>query len=477
MTEIPFNRTKIIATIGPACDSYEKLLELAEAGMDVCRLNFSHAEYDTILKILQHIHKINENDAFNIAILADLQGPKLRVGKMPEGGISLKAENTILITNQEIIGTEEKFTLRYPHLAEDLIPGVKILLDDGKLEVLIEESINEHEVKAKILRGGILKSKKGFNIPGAKLSLPALTEKDKKDLEFILTQDIDWVALSFVRSANDVKQLRERISKEGKELRIIAKIEKPEAVDDIDNIISAADGIMVARGDLGIEMPLQAVPVIQKNIIQSCIFAAKPVIVATQMMESMMENTIPNRAEVSDVANAVIDGADAVMLSGETSVGKHPVLTVATMDKIINDVEKDHRPFYRGTKPGKDSTTFIADEVCYTAARISYHLDANGIVVMTQSGSSARKIASYRPHSSLFVFSENTKLLRCLALMWGIRTFYYSDYKSTDQTISDTNRILIKAGLINKGDMLIHTASMPIENRGRANTVRISTIE
>lgn len=477
MSNIPFNRTKIIATIGPACSSYNQLLGLAKAGMDVCRLNFSHGEHEAIHKILQHIHKINEDDAFNIAILADLQGPKLRVGKMPKEGINLKDGNTILITNQEIIGTEEKVTLRYPHLAEDLIPGVKILLDDGKLEVLIEESINDNEVKARIIHGGVLMSKKGFNIPGAKLSLPALTKKDKKDLEFILKQDIDWVALSFVRSANDVKELRNKIRNEGKELRIIAKIEKPEAVDDIDNIISAADGIMVARGDLGIEMPLQVVPIIQKNIIQECIAATKPVIVATQMMESMMENTIPSRAEVSDVANAVIDGADAVMLSGETSVGNHPILTVATMDKIINDVEKDHRPFYRGTKPGKDSTTFISDEVCYTAARISYHLEANGIVVMTQSGSSARKIASYRPHSSLFVFSKNRKLLRCLALMWGIRTFYYSDYKSTDQTISDTNRRLLKEGLINKGDMVIHTASMPIENRGRANTVRISTIE
>ncbi len=477
MSETPLNRTKIIATIGPACSGYKDLLALAEAGMDVCRLNFSHGEHESMNEILEHIHKINESDEFNIAILADLQGPKLRVGIMPEEGVKLEKGKNISITNEEITGTVEKFTLRYPHLKEDLIPGVRILLDDGKMEVEINKAISNNEVEAKIIRGGILKSKKGFNIPGAKLSLPALTEKDENDLQFILNHDIDWIALSFVRSADDVKELRKRICDAGKPHRVIAKIEKPEAVDDIQNIINTADGIMVARGDLGIEMPLQAVPVIQKNIIQKCISAAKPVIVATQMMESMMENTIPSRAEVSDVANAVIDGADAVMLSGETSVGKHPVLTVATMDNIINDVEKDHRPFHKLRKPVENSATFISDEICYSAARISHHLEAKGIVVMTQSGSSARKIASYRPHSNLFIFSENTKLLRCLALLWGVRTFYYSDYVSTDQTISDTMQKLNEAGLVETGDILVHTASMPIENRGRANALKISVIE
>lgn len=473
----PFNRTKIIATVGPACSTYDDLFALAKAGMDVCRLNFSHGEHKFMSEILNHIHKINTKPEFNIAILADLQGPKLRVGLMPEEGVKLEEGKSVIITNEEIMGSTESFTLRYPFLNEDLINGVHILLDDGKLEVKITRKLSKTKVEAEIIRGGILKSKKGFNIPGAKLSLPALTEKDEKDLAFILNHDIDWIALSFVRSANDVKELRKRINNAGKTHRIIAKIEKPEAVDDIENIIDAADGIMIARGDLGIEMPLQAVPVIQKNIIQKCIASAKPVIVATQMMESMMENTIPTRAEVSDVANAVIDGADAVMLSGETSVGKHPVLTVATMDKIINDVEKDQRPFYRGTKPAKNSNTFISDEICYTAARISYHLQAKGIVIMTQSGTSARKIASYRPQSNLFVFSENTKLLRSLALLWGVRTFYYSNYVSTDQTISDTKDILIKAGLVKSGDILIHTASMPIEHRGRANALKISQID
>ena len=476
MNKIAFNKTKIIATIGPACSSFENLKKLADAGMDVCRLNFSHGEHKTFGEIISSIHKLNQDKEYNIAILCDLQGPKLRVGNMPEEGVRLESGKKIIITNNEITGTTDKFTLRYPLLSEDLKKDTKILLDDGKMEVKILSVLNKNEVSAEIIRGGILKSKKGFNLPGAQISLPALTDKDKKDLEYILEQDIDWIALSFVRKAEDVLDLKQRIADKAKNISVISKIEKPEAVKNINSIIEASDGIMIARGDLGIEMPLQEVPIIQKNIIEKCIAVSKPAIVATQMMESMMNNTIPSRAEVSDVANAVIDGADAVMLSGETSVGKYPSLTVATMDKIINDVELDIRPYFRGSRPKKKSKNFIADEICYTASKISAQMKVKGIVIMTQSGSSAQKIASFRPKSNLFIFSENKKLIRKLALIWGIRCFYYSKYQSTDQTISDTNDILEQNEHISKGDIVIHTASMPIEKHGRANTLKISII-
>lgn len=471
-----YNRTKIIATIGPASSSPETLFQLANAGMDVCRLNFSHGKYDVMKSIVDSIKLINEKRDVQLAILADLQGPKLRVGNMPDEGVLLLENETIFITNEDIIGTSKRFTLRYANLSTDLKPGERILLDDGKMEVEIIDIVSSSEISAKVIRGGMLKSNKGFNLPGSSVSLPALTEKDLKDLDFALTLDVDWIALSFVRRAQDVIDLKNYIKASGSEARVIAKIEKPEAVSKLDEIIEVADGIMIARGDLGIELPLQEVPVLQKNIIHKCLIAAKPVIVATQMMESMMENTMPSRAEVNDVANAVIDGADAVMLSGETSVGKHPVETVATMDRIITDVERDSRPYVRGSQPKTGTQSSIADEICYTATRMSAHLKATGIVVMTQSGASALRVSSYRPRSHVFVFSANSKLLRTLSLVWGIRGFHYDDYHSTDQSITDTIEILRFCNCIQQGDILIHTASMPIEKRERANALKISVV-
>lgn len=477
MATVSFNRTKIIATIGPACSTPAQLKELAEAGMDVCRLNFSHGEYKQVAAIVDSVIQLNREEVFSISLMADLQGPKLRVGIMAGDGALLNPGDKVVITNEEIEGNSSRFTLRYPLLSQDLKPGERILLDDGKMEVEISAIVNDKEVEALVIRGGVLKSKKGFNLPGSNVSLPALTEKDLADLKFALSLDVDWVALSFVRRASDVQELKDIIAASGKTARVIAKIEKPEAVANIDTIIDVADAIMIARGDLGIEMPLQEVPILQKNIIQKCIASAKPVIVATQMMESMMESTMPSRAEVTDVANAVIDGADALMLSGETSVGKFPILTVATMDKIITDVERDSRPYIRGTQPKCCGHTFVSDEICYTATRMSAHMSAKGIVVMTQSGSSALRVSSYRPKSPVFVFSENQKLLRTLNLAWGIRGFHYDNYTSTDQSITDTIEMLKAKGIVSVGDVLIHTASMPIGKRERANALKVSVVD
>ena len=476
MSETALNHTKIIATIGPASASPEILHALVKAGMNVCRLNFSHVDYAKATEIIEEIKKINSENLFPVALLADLQGPKLRVGEMGCNGAELKNDALDVITCEECEGTSERFTLRYPMLSRDLQPGEKILLDDGKMEVHITQVLNEKEVEAKVVRGGILKSKKGFNLPGTNVSLPALTEKDLQDLEFALNADVDWVAISFVRREEDVIELKNHIAASGKKARVVAKIEKPEAIEHIDDIIQVADAIMIARGDLGIEMPLQEVPILQKNIIQKTISAAKPVIVATQMMESMMTSTMPSRAEVNDVANAVTDGASAVMLSGETSVGQYPIETVATMHRIIIDVERDSRPYTKGAMPKSEDEVSTAYEISFMASRMAKFMNAKAIVVMTATGSSAVRMSSFRPRSHIFVFSNDRKLLRTLMLAWGLRGFYYDDFKSTDQSICDTIAVLKSHDLVSDGDTIIHTASMPIQLRGTTNTIKVSVV-
>jgi pyruvate kinase len=362
-------------------------------------------------------------------------------------------------------------------LANDVKPGELILIDDGKIELKIERILNETDVEASVVTGGLLKSKKGFNLPHTDVSFPSLTEKDIIDLQFGLENDIEWIGLSFVRKAEDIVDLKARIAAAGKEAKVIAKIEKPEAVANIDEIIEVTDGIMVARGDLGVEMPLQDLPIIQKNIIEKCMKAAKPVIVATQMMESMIVNPTPTRAEVSDVANAVIDGADAVMLSAETSVGEHAIKVVETMEKIIKDVEKDRRVYYKGAKPTSQSETFISDEICFTAVRMSDHLKAKSIVGMTRSGYSALEISSYRPRAEIYIFTNNKPLLKSMSLVWGVRGFFYDKYESTDQTFTDVIEVLQSNGLVKKDDIVIHTASMPIKQKSMANSIKISVVE
>ena len=477
MYKSDFNKTKIVATIGPATSSREMLKSLIMAGVDVCRINSSHGSHEDHLEVIKHIRSINEELNSDVCILQDLQGPKLRIGMVENDGVEIFNNQTLILTSKEMIGNAEKVCIRYTNLAKDMKPGEFILIDDGKIELRIDEVINDYDVKSTVITGGILKSKKGFNLPNTDVSFPSLTEKDLLDLQFGLENNVEWIGLSFVRKASDIVDLKNRIKAAGKDCKVIAKVEKPEAVQNIDDIIAATDGVMVARGDLGVEVPLQDVPIIQKNIIEKCIRSAKPVIVATQMMESMIVNSTPTRAEVSDVANAVIDGADAVMLSAETSVGSFPIKVVETMEKIIRDVEKDRRVYFKGVKPTAQSDTFISDEICFTAVRMSDHLKAKSIVGMTRSGYSALEISSYRPMANIYIFTNNVPLLKTMSLVWGVRGFYYDKYESTDQTFTDVIDVLKANELVQTNDIVIHTASMPIKQKSMANSIKISVVE
>lgn len=477
MYKYNFNKTKIVATIGPATSSKEMLTQLIKAGVDVCRINSSHGTHIDHLQVIKNIRQINKELNSDICILQDLQGPKLRIGIVENDEVFIEKGKKIILTCNEMIGNSEMITIRYIDLAKDVKPGELILLDDGKLELRIDRVINNTDVEATVIEGGSLKSKKGFNLPHTDMSFPSLTEKDLLDLDFALENNVEWIGLSFVRKAEDIIDLKRRIAEKGKDCRVIAKIEKPEAVMNIDEIIAVTDAVMVARGDLGVEMPLQDLPIIQKNIIEKCIKSAKPVIVATQMMESMIYNSTPTRAEVSDVANAVIDGADAVMLSAETSVGAFPIKVVETMEKIVRDVEKDRRVYFKGTKPNAESDTFVSDEICFTAVRMSDHLKAKSIVGMTRSGYSALEISSYRPKADIYIFTNNEVLLKAMSLVWGVRGFYYNDYVSTDQTFTDVIEILKKNELVIDGDIVVHTASMPIHKKSMANSIKISVVD
>lgn len=471
-----FNRTKIVATIGPATAAKENLRKIILAGVDVCRINMSHGSHQEHAQVIQSIREINKELRSNVCILMDLQGPKMRVGIMEENTLLTKDE-IVIITSRDIIGNNKEIPIRLSSLATDVKPGERILLDDGKIHIQILEILNETDVKSIVLQGGILSSKKGFNLPETKLSLPSLTEKDLVDLEFGIQQEVEWIGLSFVRNAECIIDLKNRIAESGKEIMVVAKIEKPEALENIDSIIELSDGIMVARGDLGVEIPIEKVPLAQKNIVDKCIAAAKPVIIATQMMESMIDNALPSRAEVTDVANAVLDGADAVMLSGETSVGKHPELVVQTMEKIIRELEKDKRVYYKGVKPSKDSPIFLSDEICFTAVRMSDHIQAKVIAGMTRSGYTGYKVASFRPEAGIYIFTDNYPLLNRMNLVWGVRGFYYDKFNSTDNTFADVVEILQSRGIVDSGDRVIHTASMPILKKNRTNTIKITLVD
>lgn len=472
-----FNRTKIVATIGPATSSYEMLKAIIEEGVDVCRLNFSHGSYDDHRKVVENIRKVNEDTQSFTSILLDLQGPKLRVGEMENGKIELVTGSTITVTTQETVSTANKVYVKFPGLAKDVLPGERILLDDGKLELEVLRSNGEDEITCFVKFGGPLSSRKGFNLPDTRLSIPAMTEKDKADLIFGLEMKVDWIGLSFVRKAEDIIDLKKMIDDNEWKPRVIAKIEKPEAMDNIDEIIAVTDAVMVARGDLGVEMPMAQVPVIQKRIVKKCIEAGKPVIIATQMMESMITSPSPTRAEVNDIANAVMDGADAVMLSAETSVGAYPILAVRNMQQTVAEAEKTNAPYFKGTRPKENSPTFLSDEICFTAVRISDHLKAEAIVSMTFSGYTAYKISSFRPKANIYIFTSNMRLINTLSLVWGVRAFYYKGFDSTDQSIQEVNTILKQKGLVKLNDIVINTASMPIKERSRTNAIKITEIE
>ena len=472
------HRTKIVATVGPACDTYDKLLDLVRAGVNVFRLNFSHGSHEDKALIIDHIRKINSTEPYNISILGDLQGPKLRVGEIENNALPVVIGDILTFTNEKCIGNLERIYVSYPNLAGDVKIGNVIMIDDGKLEVVVVDITKDGNVKVEVTLGGILSSKKGINLPDTKISLPALTEKDLADLEFIIDQQLDWVALSFVRNVKDIVILRSKLDERKSKTKIIAKIEKPEAVANIRDIIVESDAIMIARGDLGVEMPVEKVPLIQKDIIRKCLHRAKPVIVATQMMESMIDRVKPNRSETTDVANAVLEGADAVMLSGETAAGNHPTLVVQTMRKIIGEVEKEYR-YNReeDLKPQPHSPSFLSDAICYNACKIARDVNAEALIGMTQSGYTAFTLSSYRPKSPLFIFSKEKTLINQLSLSWGVRAFYYAEEESLDGIIEDQINILKERGFIKSGDTVINTGSTPVKLHLPTNTLKITKID
>jgi pyruvate kinase len=470
-------KTKIVATLGPASSDKETLRQMFLEGLNVCRLNFSHGAYEDHAAVIKTIHELNEETGLNVAILADLQGPKIRTDQMTDNGVELITGSEVSVVTEKILGTAERFSINYSQLPQDVTPGERILLDDGKIALEVLSSDGKNEIRLRVIHGGILSSKKGVNFPNTKISMPSLTPKDLLDLEFALDQNVDWIGLSFVRSARDIIELKHIIAARKCKAKVIAKIEKPEAIDDIDEIIKASDGLMVARGDLGVEIPYQNVPIIQKMLINKCILMARPIIVATQMMESMITNITPTRAEVNDVANAVLDGADAVMLSGETSVGKFPVDVIRTMANIVKEMEKFDGIYNKEEIPEKNQERFISDSICFNACRLSQRVEAGAIITMSFSGYTAYKIASQRPKAPIYVFTSNQQILTQLNLVWGVRAFYYDKRISTDHTIADIKYLLKKSGLVQQGDLVINIASIPLEDLGSSNMLKLSYVE
>src|SRR3984885_4442286 len=478
--EHSFHRTKIVATVGPACDTYEKLLELVKAGVNVFRLNFSHGTHEDKAKIIAHIRNINITEPYNICILGDLQGPKLRVGEIKDGALPIAPGDILTFTSREkVVGTKDKIYVSYPNLHNDVEVGNKILIDDGKLEVVVVNITPEGDVKVAVTYGGGLLPKKGVNLPDTKISPPALTEKDIADLAYIIEQKLDWVALSFVRKVEDIIDLKRRLAEKKSQTKVIAKIEMPSALDDLRNIVNHSDAVMVARGDLGVELPVEKVPMAQRDIIRKSIHRAKPVIVATQMMESMIDRVKPNRSEITDVANAVLEGADAVMLSAETATGQHPALVVETMRKIILEVERTEYRYNREEDlvPQPHSPSFLSDAICYNACKLAKDANADAIVGMTQSGYTAFILSSYRPRSPLYIFSKEKTLINQLSLSWGVRAFHYAEEESVDDIIEDQHAILKERKFLKSGDVVINTGSLPIEEHLPTNLLKITKLK
>ena len=475
---MPTNKkTKIVATLGPACSSKEIIKNMIDAGVNVFRINFSHADYADVKERIDIIRGLNEEFGYSTAILADLQGPKLRVGVMKEDVVVSKGDIITFQTAEDIPGTAERVYMNYKEFPRDVKPGEKILLDDGKLMFEALETNGTTEVVCRVIQGGPLKSKKGVNLPNTKVSLPALTKKDVKDALFAIENNVDWIALSFVRTPKDLEELQDMIAKHSEhKIPIIAKIEKPEAVENIDKIVAFCDGLMVARGDLGVEVPAEEVPLIQKKLIHRAKTARIPVIVATQMMETMITSLTPTRAEVNDVANSVMDGADAVMLSGETSVGNYPVEVIETMTKIIKSVEDSPLIQVPHNPPHVRTKRFITKSICFHAAVMANEIKAKAISTLTNSGYTAFQISAWRPTAHILVFTSNKRILTQLNLLWGVRSFYYDKFASTDDTVEDVNMIAKAKGFVDKGDMVINLAAMPIADKGMVNTLRVSDI-
>ena len=476
---MPTNKkTKIVATLGPATSSKDVLRKMLQEGVNVFRINFSHADYEDVKERIQMIRELNDEHGFNAAILGDLQGPKLRVGVMKEEVVVNEGDQIVFATGEEFKGTAERVYMNYDSFPRDVRAGERILLDDGKLIFEVVSTNKKNEVKTKVIQGGPLKSKKGVNLPNTNISLPALTEKDVKDAIFACEIGVDWMALSFVRHAEDLMELQELIKQHSKyKIPIIAKIEKPEGVANIDKIVAYCDGLMVARGDLGVEIPAQEVPLIQKKLVLTAKKARIPVIIATQMMETMITSLTPTRAEVNDVANSVMDGADAVMLSGETSVGQYPVQVIQKMAQILHSVENSplikvpHEPPHVRTK------RYITKAVCFHAAHMANEIKAKAICTLTNSGYTAFQISAWRPEAHILVFTSNRRILNQLSLLWGVKAFYYDKFVSTDETIDDINDIAKRDKFVEVGDFTINLAAMPITAKGMVNTLRVSEIE
>jgi pyruvate kinase len=474
MERVSYNKTKIVATIGPASNNKEMLKALAREGVDVFRLNFSHGKHEDHQKVVNFIREINDELGTHIAILQDLQGPKIRVNEM-EPGVEIKAGDTITITTKEVLGNKDLVSTSYEGLPNDVKVGDMILIDDGKLELRVKD-VRGVEVTCTIIYGGPLKSRKGINLPFSKVSAPSLTEKDLEDLKFGLKNKVDWVALSFVRKAKDIESLREIINENKSTTRIVAKIEKPEALENIDDIIAATDAVMVARGDLGVEIWMEEVPMVQKMLVEKCNRASKPVIVATQMMESMIENPRPTRAETNDVANAVMDGADALMLSAETAAGKYPVEVIRSMVRTIGSVEKQGNIYFRFRDVDSGSANYFNDSLILTACKLAKDVNAKAIVGMTQLGYAAIKASSHRPNANIFAFTSNDSILNAMNLVWATRAYHYDKASSTDETIADVEKILKRDGHVQSGDIFIILASMPIQERGRSNMIKVHVV-
>ena len=471
-------KTKIVATLGPASSDRDTIKQMMVAGVNVFRINFSHAGFDAAKERIQLIRDLNKELGYNVGILADLQGPKLRVGKMKDGVVVETGDRIVFTTEKIEEGTADHVYMNYQSFPKDVKAGERILLDDGKLIFEVVSTDGQSEVIASVVQGGPLKSNKGVNLPNTEVSLPALTEKDVKDAVFAIEQEVDWIALSFVRHKEDLLDLKKLIKKHGSyEIPIISKIEKPQALDNIDEIINHSNGLMVARGDLGVEVPAEGVPLIQKNLVLKAKAARIPVIIATQMMESMIDGLTPSRAEVNDIANSVMDGADAVMLSGETSVGKYPVEVIQTMRKIVIRVENSPLIRKYDQAPQNKNDRFITKSTCYHAALMATEIEAKAICTLTNSGYTAYQISAWRPDSSILVFTSNKRILSQLNLLWGVKCHYYDRFVSTDETVLDVNQIAKEKGYVKAGDSLVNLLAMPVANKGMVNTLRVSVIK
>lgn len=470
------SRTKIIATMGPACADKKILKEMILEGVDVCRLNFSHGSYEQHDKTISTIREINKELGLDIAILADLQGPKLRIGDVEGGKVKLEEGALIKFVSTPCMGTAEQVYMSYEEFPKDVTVGDEILIDDGTLKLKVISSNTKDTVTAQVIYGGFLGSKKGVNLPHTKISLPSMTEKDIEDAYFALSRNVDWIALSFVRAVSDIIELKQLIKRKKKDTYVIAKIEKPDGVRNIEQIIQVTDAIMVARGDLGVEMPFDSVPMIQKNIVKLCLDNSVPIIIATQMMDSMINNFRPTRAEANDVANAVIDGVDTLMLSGETSVGKYPIETIRSMHKIIQYTEENGYTYNRGKAPSHDNPRLIPDSICHSASRMAKQIGAKAIITITDKGHTAKRISGHRPDTNIFAFTPNEELLSVLSLYWGVRAFYYDKNSNIDDAIEYTIEVLKAKKLVESGDIVIHVASTPMSITQSTNMLKITKV-